>query len=94
MRVVTHATFGLAAPKYAGEDDRKGKFQEAGKAIEDPSLSPLSTESRTVRQVLLNWVKPTQESILGDLNGKDVNTAISLARDRIEWKKLRPSNRC
>ncbi len=24
---------------------------------------------------------------LGDLNGKDVNTAISLARDRIEWKK-------
>ncbi len=28
------------------------------------------------------------------LNGKDLNTAISLARDRIEWKRLRPSNRC
>ncbi len=36
----------------------------------------------------------TQESILGDLIDKDVNTAISLARDRIEWKKFRPSNRC
>ncbi len=41
-------------------------------------------ERRTVRQVLLNCVKPTQESILGDLNGKGVNPAISLARDRIE----------
>ncbi len=41
-------------------------------------------ERRTVRQVLLNCVKPTQESILGDLNGKDVNRAISLARDRIK----------
>ncbi len=51
-------------------------------------------ERRTVRQVLLNCVKPTQESILGDLNVKDVNAALSLARDRIEWKKLRPSNRC
>ncbi len=37
-------------------------------------------------QVLLNCVKATQESILGDLNGKDANTAISLARDRTEWK--------
>ncbi len=34
-------------------------------------------DRRTVRQVLLNCVKPTQESILGDLNGKDVNAAIA-----------------
>ncbi len=32
-------------------------------------------ERQTVRQVLLNCVKPTQESILGDLNGKDVNNS-------------------
>ncbi len=43
-------------------------------------------ERRTVRRVLLICAKPTQESILRDLNKKDVNTVISLARDRIEWK--------
>ncbi len=31
-------------------------------------------------------------SIFGDLIDKDVNTAISLAKDRIEWKKNRPRN--
>ncbi len=40
-------------------------------------------ERRTVRQVLLNCVKPTLESILGDLIDKDINKAISLAKDRI-----------
>ncbi len=43
-------------------------------------------EGRIVRQVLLNCVKPTQESILVDLIDKDVNTTFSLAKDRIEWK--------
>ncbi len=33
-------------PVAAGEADPKGEVQEAGKAIEDPSLSPLSTESQ------------------------------------------------
>ncbi len=47
-------------------------------------------ERRTARQVLLNCVKPTPESIFGDLI--DSNTAISLATDRAEWKKNRPSN--
>ncbi len=65
-------------PVAAGGRRPEREVQEAGKAIEDPS--------RTVRQVLLNCVKPTQESILGELNAKDVITAVSLARDRIEWK--------
>ncbi len=47
-------------------------------------------ERRTVRQVLLNCVKLTQESILGDQNDKHVNTATSLARDRIERKRSGP----
>ncbi len=51
-------------------------------------------ERRTVRQVLLNCVKPTPKSIFGDLIDLDVNEAISLAKDRIEWKKNRPSKRC
>ncbi len=38
-------------------------------------------------------ISKSQESVLGDLNGKDVKTAINLERVRIEWKKLRPSNR-
>ncbi len=46
----------------------------------------LRTSDEKSVKYLLNGVKPTQESILGDLNVKDVNTAISLARDRIEWK--------
>ncbi len=36
------------------------------------------------RQVLLNCVKPTPESIFGDLIDPDINGAISLAKDRIE----------
>ncbi len=51
-------------------------------------------ERRTARQVLLNCVKPKPESIFGDLIDLDVNEAISLAKDRIEWKKNRPSKRC
>ncbi len=47
-------------------------------------------ERRTVRQVLLNWVKP--ESILRDLVDADLNTVIGLAKGRIEWKMNMPSN--
>ncbi len=63
-----------------GEDDPKGKSRRQGRQSRTPG---------TVRQVLLNCVKPTQELILGDLNVKDVNAAISLARDRIGWKKVK-----
>ncbi len=51
-------------------------------------------ERRTVRQILLNCVKPTPVSIFGGLIDIGVNEAISLAKDRIEWKKNRPSKRC
>ncbi len=44
-------------------------------------------ERRTVRQLLLNCLKLIQESIFGDLIGKDVDTANCLAKGRIEWKK-------
>ncbi len=47
-------------------------------------------ERRTVRQVLLNCVKPTQKSIRRDQIDKDMNAAIRLARGRIEWKSLGP----
>ncbi len=92
-------------PVAAGEDDAKGKSRRQGRQSRTPHLLHdirwnwlghilRMDERRTVRQVLLNCVKPTQESILGDLNGKDVNAAIAWAMDRIEWKKLRPSNSC
>ncbi len=51
-------------------------------------------EQRLVRQVLLNCVKPTLDSIFGDLTESDVYAAISLAKDRIERKKNRPSKLC
>ncbi len=43
-------------------------------------------ERRIVRQVVLNYAEPRQESIIGDLNGKDTNTAIWLGegQDRVE----------
>ncbi len=43
--------------------------------------------------VLLNCVKPTPESIFGDLIDAEMNVAISFAKVRIEWKKNRPSTR-
>ncbi len=44
--------------------------------------------------VLLHCVKPTPESIFGDLIDTDVDKAISLAKDRVEWKRNRPSKLC
>ncbi len=60
-----------------------------GTSAETGSGTFYDGRARTVRQVLLNCVTPTQESILGDLNCKDDNTAISLARDRTEWKNVK-----
>ncbi len=51
-------------------------------------------ERRLVRQVLLNCVKPTPKSMLGDLIETDVQAAISLAEDIIEWNENRPSKHC
>ncbi len=45
-------------------------------------------ERQTTRQVLLNCVKPTLESIFGGLFDPDVVcAAINLAKDRMEWGK-------
>ncbi len=49
-------------------------------------------ERRTVCQVLLNCVKPQPESNFGDLIDLDVNEAISLTKDWIEWKRIGPRN--
>ncbi len=49
---------------------------------------------RLTRQVLLQCVKPTPESILGDISGLEIQAAINLAKEREEWKKNRPSRRC
>ncbi len=49
-------------------------------------------ERRTVRQVLLRCLKPTPESIFGELIDLDVNEMISLAKDGIEWKRVGPRN--
>ncbi len=49
-------------------------------------------ERRLIPQMLLNCVKPAPESVFGDLTDLNVNAAISLANDRIEWKEARPRN--
>ncbi len=48
----------------------------------------LRTDERPlVRQVLLKCIKPAAESISGDLIESEVPAAMTLAQDRIEWKK-------
>ncbi len=87
-------------PDAAGEDVPKGTPRRQGRqsrrrvrseqgVLQGDILGPPYT-SRTVRQVLLNCVKPTPESIFGDQINIDVNAAINLAKDRIEW--LGPRN--
>ncbi len=47
-------------------------------------------DRQTVRQVLLTWVKPTPESVAGDLIDSNIKTVKDLAKDRIEWKRICP----
>ncbi len=47
-------------------------------------------ERRLVLQALLKCIKPTPESIIGDVVYSDIQAVIDLARDRIEWKNNRP----
>ncbi len=49
---------------------------------------------RTVRKILLSCVKPTPESIFGDVPDLNITKAILDAKNRSKWKKLRPSSRC
>ncbi len=51
--------------------------------------SPYPTSPTTV-----HCVKPTPESIHGDVSGLEIQAAINLAKERVEWKKNRPSRRC
>ncbi len=48
----------------------------------------------TTRRVLLESVPPTPESLYGDVPNLDIATATKIAKEKIEWKKLRPSKRC
>ncbi len=71
--------------------------QEAEKEFKSPKLSKFSDgtawthSSRLVRQVFFKCVKPTLESIFGDLIDSDVKVAVNLARDWIDGKN-RSSN--
>ncbi len=51
-------------------------------------------EDRLVRNVLLNCVQPTKESLFGDIPDLDVEKAIENAGGREKWKKIGPSQRC
>ncbi len=48
-------------------------------------------QHRVVRPVLLNCVKPTRDSLFGDVADLYPNKAIEIAYDREKWKSLRPS---
>ncbi len=50
-------------------------------------------EHRPARQVLLQCVKPTPESVFGDLPGLEVQVAINVAKNKLEWKRIGPSRR-
>ncbi len=49
---------------------------------------------RLARQVLLQCAKPTPESVFGDVPRLPFQVAITLANNRVEWKKNRISRRC
>ncbi len=51
-------------------------------------------EHRVIRQVLINCVKPTPDSLFGDVPELDSRNAAELAVDRDKWKSLRASKRC
>ncbi len=51
-------------------------------------------EHRLVGQVLLNCVKPTHETIFGDVPNLIIENATKLSKDRKLWSSNRPSLRC
>ncbi len=51
-------------------------------------------EHRVIRRVLMNCVKPTTDSLFGDVPDLDSGKAAEIAKDREEWKSLRPSKCC
>ncbi len=59
-------------------------IQEAAKRLVNP----------VIRQVLMSCVKPTPDSIFGDVPDLDSRKAAELAVGREKWKSLRSSKRC
>ncbi len=55
-------------------------------------ILPMDEDCPT-RRVLLECVPPTPESLYGDVPKLDIAAATKIAKDRIGWKKLRPSKR-
>ncbi len=51
-------------------------------------------EHRAIRRVRMNCVRPTPDSLFGDVLDLDSRKAAEIAKDREKWKSLRPSKRC
>ncbi len=51
-------------------------------------------QHRVIRRVLMNCVRPTTDSIFGDVPDLDSRTEAEIAKDREILKSLRPSKRC
>ncbi len=49
---------------------------------------------RVIRRVLMNCVRPTPDSLFGDVPDRDSRKAAEIAKDREKWKSLRPSKHC
>ncbi len=51
-------------------------------------------EHRLVRQVLLNCVEPTQETLFADVPNLSIENATKMSKDRKLWSSNRPSLLC
>ncbi len=51
-------------------------------------------EHRLVRQVLLNCVKPTHETLFADVPNLSIENSTKMSKDRKLWSSNRPSVRC
>ncbi len=52
-------------------------------------------QSSVIRiRILLLSENPTAEPLFGDVPDANIDKALRIAKNRIEWKNLRPSKRC
>ncbi len=70
-----------------------------GRTIQDRRWSWLRhvlrmPEHRLVREVLLNCVKPTHETLFADVPNLSIENATEMSKDRKLWSSNRPSLRC
>ncbi len=54
----------------------------------------LMPEHRLVRKVLLNYVKPTHETLFADIPNLSIENATKMSKDRKLWSSNRPSLGC